>query len=138
MTMEEVEYRTPNGLHDAYLLGLSTDYKAGTLTLDLEWFVGLSTDLPEARPEYKPGQLVISGLRYCVIESPEKGDGTAPDQINGFATGGDEIQRCHLPDVDDGIFRHTIYLGYWTSFIHFAGANAEVFPPSLIVREMGA
>lgn len=130
MTMEEVEYRTPNGLHDAYLLGISTNYEDRTLRLDLDWWVGD----PEG---YRRGSILISGLRYCVVEAPSRGDGETPDQINGSETDLDEITRCNLPRVDDGVFRHTIYLGYWESFIHFAGTSAEVFPAELIVREMG-
>jgi hypothetical protein len=139
MTMQEVEYRTPNGLHDAYLLGLSIDYEERILRLKISWVVSLPQDsAAKSGLTYRKGELVVSGLKYCVVGPPVKGDGEAPDQINGFVTGEEEIERCNLPEVDSGIFRHSIYLGYWTSFIHFAGASAEVFPGDLIVREMGA
>ena len=136
--MEEIEHLMPNGLHDAYLLGISTDYKQRTLRLELNWLVGSSAEETHGqRFHYQPGSLLIHGLRYCVVEAPLHGDGAEPDQINGFETGRDEIERCNLPDVNEDVFRHSLYVGYWTSFIHFAGTSAEVIPAGLIVREMG-
>ena len=137
--MKEVEYRTPNGLHDAYLLGLSVNYRERVLRVDLKWLIGTpGGKTHEAREGYKAGTLIVSGLRYCVVEAPAQGTGDEPDQIiNDFETGLAEIERCNLPDVDEDTFRHSIYLALWESFIHFAGTSAEVIPADLIVREMG-
>ena len=138
MTMKEVEYRTPNGLHDAYLVGLSVNYHERVLRLDLNWLIGTPDgNTHQERDGYKVGTLIISGLRYCVVEAPAQGTGDEPDQIQGFETGSAEIERCHLPDVDGDAFRHSIYVGFWESFVHFAGISAEVTPADLIVREMG-
>jgi hypothetical protein len=137
--MEEIEYRTPNGLHDAYLLGISTNYEDRTLRLKLNWLVGLPSDAtPREQNAYRTGELVISDLRYCVVEAPVKGTGDRPDQIHGFVTDADTIKSCNLPDVGEDAFRYSIFVGYWTSFIHFAGSFADVVPTDLIVREMGA
>lgn len=139
MTINEVLDRTPNGLHDAYLLGISTDYKERTLRLELNWFVELPKDMAtEGWDGYRVGSLLIRGLRYCVVEAPQYGDGEAPDQIHGCETKPEDIQRCKLPDVGDDVFRYSIYLYYWESFIHFAGTSAEVIPADLFVREMVA
>ncbi len=138
MTMKEIEFRTPNGLHDAYLLGISTDYNKRTLRLDIDWLVAPTSKKYEERNGYQFGSLFVSGLRYYVVEAPVLGNGESPDQINGFETDVDAIERCKLPDVEEGIFRHSIYLGYWESFIHFAGSSAEVHPSNLLVRDMEA
>ena len=136
--MKEIEYRTPNGLHDAYLLGFTVDYRKRVLCLDLNWLVGTPEgETKEQREGYKPGTLVVSGLKYCVVEAPAKGTGDEPDQIAGFETGLTEIERCKLPEVDQDTFRHSIYVGHWEAFIHFAGISADVIPADLMIREMG-
>jgi len=130
MTMEEIEYRTPNGLHDACLLAQSIDYKERTLTFSINFFVG------EGESVYKRGTLTIHNLEYCVMEAPEaKNPMGRTSPFYGFPTGADEIQRCGLPDVPSGTFRHSLYMHDWTSFIHFAGTDAEVVPTDLIVRD---
>ncbi len=137
--IEEVLNRTPNGLHDAYLLGISTNYKERTLRLEINWLVGFPEGKThEEREGYRIGSLLISGLRYCVVEAPQYGDGETPDQIDGYETKPEDIERCKLPDVSDDVFRYSIYLYYWESFIHFAGTSAEVIPADLLVREMVA
>jgi len=143
MTMEEVEYRTPNGLHDAYVKGFSVDYETATLSLEIEWFVEvLKEETAEQKSIWQRGTLVIKGLEYLVIEPPRNGlrdlNDFAPDQMHGYATTSDEVASKGLPDVSGNAFRHSLYLGYWESFIHFAGTSAEVSPAELLVREMGA
>ena len=139
MTIQEVLDRTPNGLHDAYLLGISTNYPERTLRLEINWLVGFPEGKThEEREGYRLGSLLIRGLRYCVVEAPQLGNGEEPDQINGSETKPEDIERCKLPDVDDGVFRYSIYLYYWESFIHFAGTSAEVIPADLLAREMVA
>jgi hypothetical protein len=140
MTMEEVAYRTPNGLHDAYLLGLSVDYKERVLRFDLNWWTGdLSSDIEEVRESWRQGALVIQGFLYLVIESPgEGGAGDEPSYIDGCATRESDIARALLPSIPDNCFRYSIFVGDWNSLIHFAGTSAKVDPNDLIVREMRA
>lgn len=141
MTMAEVEYRTPNGLHDAYLRGFAVDYEQATLQLEIDWLVSV----PEERSLrsdslWTRGSLLISGLEYLVVEPPRNGlresKDYAPNQVQAYATTDDEIAIKHLPDVSDNAFRHSLYIGYWESFIYIAGASAEVSPAELLVREM--
>jgi hypothetical protein len=86
--MEEVAFMTPNGLHDAYLLGLSVDYKERILRFDLNWWTGdLSSDIEEVRESWRLGTLVIEGLLYLVMESPTEGSAVdEPSDIDGFQT----------------------------------------------------
>jgi hypothetical protein len=136
--MEEVAYRTPNGLHDAYLLGLSVDYKERILRFDLNWWTGdLSGDVEEVRESWRLGTMVIEGFLYLVVESPAEGSTVdEPSYIDGFQTRESDISRALLPSIPDDSFRYSIFVGDWNSFIHFAGASASVVPSDLIVREM--
>ena len=143
MTMAEIEYRTPNGLHDAYLLGFAVDNGDATLRLEIDWLVEtLDSEAQSQRPGWKRGTLLIEGLQYFVIGPPRNGltkfDDYSPDQVHGSKTSNEEIKVNGLPDVTDDAFRHTLYLGYWEPFIHFAGTSATVSPADLIVREMSA
>ena len=41
MTLTDVDRQLPNGFHDAYLLRFAVDYAKATLTLDLNFLVGM-------------------------------------------------------------------------------------------------
>lgn len=135
MTMKELEYQTPNGLHDADLLGLSVDYVKQTLTLDLNLWIGsLDGKTDEEREGRREAQIIVRKLKYCIIEPPDR-DG-AIGEIDGFETPAHDIERLGLSPVGAETFRHSIYVDGWNSFIHFAGDSAELVPADLIVREM--
>jgi hypothetical protein len=137
MTIEGVLDRTPNGLHDAYLLNISIDYRECVLRIDLNWWV--ESEIEEVREAYREGTLIISGLQYLVAESPANGSSVdEPSHIDGFATRASDVTRASLPDLSGGASRYSIFVGKWNSFIHFAGTSAEVIPADLIVREMVA
>lgn len=58
MTLEEVAASLPNGFHDAYIKGISTDYVTGTASFDLEIWVGDdSAEKEEDREVYRPARL---------------------------------------------------------------------------------
>ncbi len=130
MTMVELELQTPNGLHDAYLMGLAVDFGKKVLMLELQWFVGVPDAATEdEREEYRAGTLQIEELFYCVSEAPMVASGYAgypggPSHIDGFETREVDIARCNLPAVPGDVFRHSIFVGTWNSFIHFAGTSA--------------
>jgi hypothetical protein len=139
MTIEEVLNRTPNGLHDAYLLNISVDYRECVLRINLNWWVGVKSEIEEVQEAYREGTLIISGLQYFVAESPANGSSMdQPSDIDGFVTRASDVMRVSLPDLSSGASRYSIFVGKWNSFIHFAGTSAEVTPAELIVREMVA
>jgi hypothetical protein len=140
MTIEDVVHRTQNGLHDAYLLNISIDYRECVLRIDLNWWAGdLHSEIEEVREAFREGTLIISGLQYFVAESPANGSSVdEPSYIDGFVTRASDVVRVSLPDLKDGASRYSIFVGEWNSFIHFAGTSAEVIPADLIVREMVA
>lgn len=139
MTVQEIEYRTPNGLHDAYLFALSIDYDLNVLRLDINWLIGVPDGKTyEDREAYRRGLLIVNNLKYCVVEAPDKRNMKGASYIDGFQTRAEDIKRCGLPEITDGVFRHSIFVGEWNSFIHFAGTSAEISPTALLVREIGA
>jgi hypothetical protein len=140
MTIEETLDRTPNGLHDAYLLKLDVDYRGRILRLDLNWLVGTPDGKTEEEREgYREGTLVVHGLQYLVIESPATVNGyEEPSYIDGFVTRPQDVERTSLPSISDDGFRYSIFVGEWNSFIHFSGISAEVTPAELIVRGVKA
>jgi hypothetical protein len=140
MTIEELLSRTPNGVHDAYLLNLDVDYRKAALRLVLKWWIGdLHSEIEEERERCQEGTLTVHGLQYLVIESPGAVAGyEEPSYIDGFVTRPQDITRTSLPSIADDAFRYSIFVGDWNSFLHFAGTSAEVTPADLIVREMRA
>jgi hypothetical protein len=136
LTIDEVISGTPNGFHDAYLLGFSVDYRECSLRIDLNWWTGdLGSEIEEVRESYREGTFIVTGLRYFVVESPVNGGLVdQPSYIDGFATRASDVIRASLPNVSGEAFRYSIFVGEWNSFIHFAGTSANVFPTDLIVR----
>ena len=138
MTIDEIDYRTPNGFHDAYLLGFSVDYRKQTLELDLNWLIGIPEGkTTEEREGYLEGTLTISGLQYFVMDGPDRVL-DEPSHIDGFRTRQTDIEVSKLPSIPSDCFRYSLFIGVSNAFLHFAGKDAEVSPPSLIVREMKA
>jgi hypothetical protein len=139
MTMKEVEYRTPNGLHDAYLLSFSVDYRESVLRINLNLWTGdLSSEIEKVREAYREATFIVTGLRYFVIESPAKGSSVdEPSYIDGFETRDSDITRASLPDLNGEAFRYSLFVGEWNSFIHFAGSSADVLPTDLMVQKTG-
>jgi|ERR1700733_3301866 hypothetical protein len=139
MTIEEVLHRTQNGLHDAYLLNISVNYRECVLRIDLNWWAGdLHSEIEEVREAYREGSLIISGLQYFVSESPATAYSPGASYIDGYVTRADDVTRMSLPDLSSEASRYSIFVGDWNSCIHFAGTSAEVIPADLLVNEMVA
>ncbi|SNT27968.1 hypothetical protein SAMN05421770_106281 [Granulicella rosea] len=133
MTMEELSNRLPNGLHDAYLLGLNVDYTKCELRLELKLDVSA---YPQGNPDYSVGTVLIRGLRYLVIDGPPPiapGDTSKLSYIDGIETRPWQIDSSHLPPVGDAVFRYSIFMGDWNSYMHFAGESAEIEPGDLLL-----
>lgn len=138
MTMEELSRRLPNGLHDAYLLGLSVDYATGILRLELKLDVA-NDEINHAGGEddgFRVGTVLIRGLAYFVIDAPPPiapGDASRLSYIDGIETREWQIDGSNLPPVCDGVFRYSIFMGDWNSYMHFAGTSAEIEPADLLL-----
>jgi hypothetical protein len=129
VTIDEVISGTPNGFHDAYLLSISVDYRERILRINLNfcWTGDLNSEICEVQEAYREGTFIVSGLQYFVIESPAKGSSVdEPSYIDGFKTRASDVIRASLPEVADDTFRYSFFVGDWNSFIHFAGALADI------------
>ena len=71
MTLEELEETLPNGLHDAEVKRIATDYELRTVTVELAVWVGDIDDPPERREAYRYARIDISGLCFLVMEAPD-------------------------------------------------------------------
>jgi len=136
VTIDEVISGMPDGFHDAHLLNISVDYRERTLQIDLNWWTGEESEIEEVREAYREGALIVSGLQYFVVESPENRTlKDKPSDIDGFKTRDSDITRASLPHVSSDAFRYSFFVGDWNSFIHFAGTSAAVLPADLFVRK---
>jgi hypothetical protein len=137
MTLGELEALLPNGLHDARLKSLAVDYEAGTASLKLELWIGnLDSEAEEAREGRADCELTVSGLCFCIVETPER-DETEEGAVSGGAVSIDagpttpELIRKYgwkLPGVPPDCFRHWLYVSDWNAFIHLAGRDARLTP----------
>jgi hypothetical protein len=112
----------PNGFHDAHLLNISVDYRERTLQIDLNWWTGdMDSEVKEVRESYREGRLIVSGLQYFVVESPENRTlRDEPSDIDGFKTRDSDIIRASLPHVGSEAFR--------TRFLLAIGIHSSIFP----------
>jgi hypothetical protein len=139
MTIEEVVDRTPNGLHDAYLLGVSIDYVLRTASFRIKWDIGMID--PVQTEGYVEGTMSVSGLQYLVIEPPWKDARykaatygyDKPSYIDGYVTREYDVLRLNLPVIPHTASRYSLFVGGWNSFIHFAAESAEIEPPELSI-----
>lgn len=132
MTLEELEAMLPNGLHDAQLKSLAVDYEAGTALLKLELWIGdLDSAVEEEREAYAECELTVSGLCFCIVETPdgdEAGEGAV--SIDAGPTTPELMEKYgwKLPRVPPGSFIHWLYVSPWNAFIHIAGREARLSP----------
>lgn len=68
MTLSQLDDALPNGLHDAYLLGLDVDFVAGTALLKVKLLV----DTSRGAVLHKDAEIRLSGLAALVVEGPER------------------------------------------------------------------
>jgi len=117
----------PNGLHDALLRTLTIDYTSARATLALNIWVGDPSAATEAdREAYRAVTLTISGLLWCIIESPTSQDEVPADGL--WIDGGllsDLKEKPSVPTVPADAIALWLYVREWNSFIYIAGREAS-------------
>lgn len=124
MTLQEIEARLPNGLHDAQLLWFTVDLAANTLTMNLE------VDGVEGE-EVTPAKITVTGLCYFKLDPP--------DVLNPYAIGtatlidsGNDPVRKGLVETEvaaklpKGSFLYWIYLNGWNAIMVIGGKEARI------------
>jgi hypothetical protein len=129
MTLDQINKSLPNGFHDAYLRRLCVDYREGTVTLDLDLLYGDPNAEAEAEREaYRSGQVVISGLVWCVMEPALTTGGHRG--LDGSRIDGGPVSELKepppLPAVPEGAFSWWFFVDESNSFIYVAATDAAL------------
>jgi hypothetical protein len=127
-TIWDVADQLPHGFHDSYLERLSIDFERRVAVFDLELWVGDETSKDEdVREAMRAGQLLLEGLRFCVLDPPHP-DG--PYAEPGAAWLVDICEAdLELPparQLPAGAFAARFFVHQWNAFIHVAATHAEL------------
>ena len=71
MTLEQLEERLPNGLHDARIRSITHDYDTRELIIRVEILTGLPDDPPATRSAYRDAVISFADVSICHVEPPE-------------------------------------------------------------------
>jgi hypothetical protein len=137
MTLQEIERKLPNGLHDAQLLWFTVDLAGSTLTLELE--VDKSRPEPDrASPEPWPARIKITGLCYFKLDPPDVLNPYAIGSASLIDSGTDAVQKGLVErEVADklpaGSFLYWIYLNGWNATMVIGALDAQIeFPQASV------
>ena len=128
MTLDEIAAQLPDVLHDAGLRTLTIDYAANTAMFGVRVCVGDPNASTEAEREaHRSLTLTISGLLWCVLESPGNGYAASPEELWIDAGSLDSLtNRPLLPAVPEGAFAWWIFVKQWNAFIYVAGRSVSI------------
>ena len=126
MTLEQLEERLPNGLHDAKIRSITHIYETGALIVCVEILTGLPDDPPTIRSAYRDAVISFTDVSLCHIEQPEN------ERIIG-AKGGVWFKYSR---TEPGIWplklserfpveaiSYTLYILDWESSIHIVASD---------------
>ena len=124
MTFAELDSTLPNGLHDAYLVGMTVSFETGTATLKLEILVSQ----PGEETRYENAEIRLSGLVALVIDGPQEvSTESFPLPIDSFETSEKEFPGLsRFPQAVRTLFYSLYVNDPWNSFIHIAATSAEI------------
>lgn len=125
MTLSELDDTLPNGLHDAYLTGMSIRFDQSTATL----FVKVLVSETEERVRHADAEIRLQGLLAIVVEGPESVSRAIAGRLgmSSFTTTAEHFRGLiSFPPETHGLF-HSLYIEEpWNSFIHIAATSAEI------------
>ena len=129
MSLESIAAELPNGFHDAFLRRLVLDYVGRRATLALNVWVGNIDAATDAEREaYRPVNVAISGLLWCIIEAPKTtgyGSGIADGLWIDAGPVSSLKNKPAIPTVPDEAFAWWIFVREWNAFIYIAGTDAS-------------
>lgn len=126
VTIEELEDKFPNGFHDAGLVGMTVDFPAGSVCIELD----VDCDDPDPNV-YTRIKFRLTGLSLFVVEPPDASISLSYGdtiETSGYETSDKilpslEIYRRNVPA---GSFFYSFFLNHWNCFLHVAATNAEL------------
>jgi hypothetical protein len=126
MTIEEIEKNLPNGFHDAILNKINIDYIRREADLEFE----VDVSIPEKSEEaHRIGKLILFGLFFCVIESPDsqypyqKADGLWI--ADSGLTNTEKLPQKLLDMLPKGAVVHYFFVNDWNAFIYLSATDAK-------------
>jgi hypothetical protein len=130
MTFEELDKELPNGFHDAKLHDLRIDYVGGSAILRMGLDFG-SYDRSNS-PDYRIGELRVSGLHFCSIDPPSDDHPYVPHgfalNVAGYPTTLDTFPALEglSRTFPDGVMCFQFYVHEWNSFINIAAKDVQI------------
>ena len=123
MTLEQLEDKLPNGLHDAEICSITRDFEKETVTMVVNVLVGLPGDSAEKRDDTRAASITFTDVRLFTIAPPtvlsacgvsgsisfhaeRSKTGLLPAEIES------DLQQCN--DL------YSLYVYDWESYIHIA------------------
>jgi len=129
MTLDELAASLPNGFHDAELKTLAIDYEKREVRLVLDLWVGDMGQDPVNRESYRLCEVLLSGLRYWIVEPPDPRysywQAGAP-RIDAGPVERLETKTTHLPPTPPDVFVNWIYSPDSNSFAYVAAEQARL------------
>jgi hypothetical protein len=131
MTLDDFP-ELPNGLHDAFLLGISIDVDRAEARFEVDaWVGGGPEGAKEAREARLRCAVIVSGLSFFSVDpaDPRYADAPKPGMIDvgdGKASG----SPVETPKLPPGTSLSWLYVGSRNSFIHVAGTAVRLELPS--------
>jgi|GEM_PF-2778934 len=124
MTLSELDDSLPNGLHDAYLLGITVSFAERTASL----FVSLLVSEVGESVRYERAEIRLTGLLAFVVEGPERRiDQGVPLGICSFDTTEEHYPALSRFGEEDQRLFHSLYVEPpWNGFMHVAAEEAEI------------
>jgi len=137
LLFEKLDNELPNGFHDAQLIKLVLDYATRLAILEMRILTG--TPHGADSEEYRTAKLLVTGLCFCIIESPDTVYPFVPDgsgvSISGYPEDSRPAEKPNesLPMIKAllakcpvGAWSYRFFSRDWNSFIHIAGTNVEL------------
>jgi len=130
MTLQEIENKLPNGLHDAQLQRLTLDLARSTLTLEVD----VDSSVPAAGEEEGDptrAKITVTGLCYLKLDPPDVLNPYAIGTASLIDTGDDPVQKGLVDNevaskLPRGSFLHWIYLNGWNAIMVVGGKEAKL------------
>lgn len=127
MTLDELQRSLPNGLHDAELVAVRTDY------LKREAIIELRIDMSAAdgargqeKEVHRPARLVFSGLQFVVIDPPDARDDYLGISTIDVGPAQPSTAPRDLPPIAAGCFLCWVFVVRWNSFIRIAAQSVTL------------
>ncbi|HTV19855.1 MAG TPA: hypothetical protein VMG12_14320 [Polyangiaceae bacterium] len=109
-TLEELAAALPHGFHDSYL----------------DVWIGDEDGEREAREACRNGRLVIHGLLFCELQTPDAGSPYAEARPLWVDLCEADPSHPLVARLPPGAFAERFFVSNWNAFIQLAGTHAEL------------